>query len=98
MDEIFSCLHQYLNVQFTYQAVESHPEFTPKNVEMAHFKALPSELRSQLHDAAAQLDIEQTESVIAQIADLDAGMAKSLKQHLEQMDFQSLLDFCENLH
>jgi signal transduction histidine kinase/DNA-binding response OmpR family regulator len=98
MDEIFSCLHQYLNVQFTYQAVESHPEFTPKNIEMAHFKALPSELRTQLHDAAAQLDIEQTESVIAQIADLDAGMAKSLKQHLEQMDFQSLLDFCENLH
>lgn len=95
IDEIFTCLHQYLNVEFIYQQNESQPTHSPKYIQLENFKSLPSTLQTQLHDAAAQLDIEQTANVIQQIKTLDETVALNLQQYLEQMDFQAILDLCE---
>ena len=88
-------MHQYLNVEFIYQQAESQPNRALKYIQVENFKSLPSALQTQLHDAAAQLDIEQTASVIEQIKAIDDTVAFNLQQYLEQMDFQAILDLCE---
>ncbi len=96
IDEIFSCLHQCLNVEFIYQALEPQPVYVSEHVPVKQFKALPAALQSQLHHAAGQLDLEQTASVIAEINALDNHVATGLQHYLEQMDFQAILDLCES--
>lgn len=96
IDEIFSCLHQCLNVEFIYQALELQPAYVSDHVPTERFKKLPAALQSQLHHAAAQLDLEQTASVIAKINALDKNVATGLQHYLEQMDFQAILDLCES--
>jgi signal transduction histidine kinase/DNA-binding NarL/FixJ family response regulator len=96
IEEIFTCLHQYLDVQFLYQQTEASSVYTSGHILPESFKHLPAALQTQLHDAALQLDIEQTSSIIEQIKKLDLTIAASLQQYLEQMDFQAILDLCES--
>jgi len=91
IEEIFTCLHDYLKVQFIYQQTEAVVE-PPLTLSVAHFKQLPHPLQTQLHDAALQLDIEQTTQVINQIASHDKNLANQLQQRVEEMDFQAILD------
>jgi hypothetical protein len=60
------------------------------------FKTLPVDLQTQLQSAAAMLDIEQTEQVIAQIPAQNDTIAAGLQQYLQQMDFQAILNLCKS--
>lgn len=91
IEEIFTCLHTHLKVQFIYQQTETTVE-PPLILSAAHFKQLPSQLQTQLHHAALQLDIEQTMHIISQIALCDRNLANQLQQRVEEMDFQAILD------
>jgi signal transduction histidine kinase/DNA-binding NarL/FixJ family response regulator len=95
IEEVFSCLHQYLKVEFIYQQTEASANELPVPMLTECFKNLPSSLKSQLHNAAAALDIEQTTNAIEQIKSLEPNIAARLQQSLEQMDFQAILDLCE---
>jgi signal transduction histidine kinase/CheY-like chemotaxis protein len=98
IEEIFTCLHQYLKVEFIYQdlATETSTLLTPEYIsQIERFKRLPVELQTQLQEAATALDIEQTAHVIAEIKSQDETIATNIQQYLEQMDFQAILDLCD---
>jgi signal transduction histidine kinase/CheY-like chemotaxis protein len=92
IDEIFTCLHQYLNIEFIYQAPEAAATDCAEGMRSECFARLPAELQTQLREAALQLDIEQTMNVVEQIRKLDNAIATILQQYVEQMDFQAILD------
>jgi CheY-like chemotaxis protein len=96
VDDIFACLHEYLKVEFIYQQPESQTLTTPKPLSVEEFKTLPVDLQTQLQSAAAMLDIEQTEQVIAQIRAQNDVIAAGLQQYLQQMDFQAILNLCKS--
>ncbi len=96
VDDIFACLHEYLKVEFIYQQPESQALSTPKPLSVEEFKTLPVDLQTQLQSAAAMLDIEQTEQVIAQIPAQNDAIAAGLEQYLQQMDFQAILNLCKS--
>lgn len=95
IDEIFNCLHQYLNVEFVYQQPVVLPTCLPKQLQPELFKNLPDTLQTQLQEAAIQLDMEQTANVIAQINAIEPQIASCLEEYLEQLDFRAILDLCE---
>ncbi len=91
IDEIFNCLHQYLHVQFIYQS-EKLPTPHSKSISADYFFQLPKTLQNQLYNAALALDIEQSNHIIKQIQQLNPAAAALLTEHIEQMDFQAILD------
>jgi signal transduction histidine kinase/CheY-like chemotaxis protein len=96
IEEIFNCLTHCLGVQFIYEEAKNptaHPTSTTLALRPEHIKALPGDLHKQLYDAALQLDMEQILMVINEIKELDANVGKSLQNYVDQMDFQSILDF-----
>jgi CheY-like chemotaxis protein len=96
VDDIFACLHEYLKVEFIYQQPESQALSIPKPLSVEEFKTLPVDLQTQLQSAAAMLDIEQTEQVIAQIRVQNDVIAAGLQEYLQQMDFQAILNLCKS--
>jgi CheY-like chemotaxis protein len=95
IEEIFTCLEQYLKVEFIYQQSASAPARLPEKIKLECFENLPITLQEQLCDAATQLDIEQTAGVIEQIAAVESSIATHLRDYLNDMDFQAILDLCE---
>ncbi len=91
IDEIFTCLHHYLNIEFIYQSTEPVSNYA-KCIPLDCFKRLPMELQTQLYNAALELDIEQSLHIIDQIKKLDITVAMILQCYVEQMDFQAILD------
>jgi signal transduction histidine kinase/DNA-binding response OmpR family regulator len=91
IDEIFTCLHQYLNVEFIYQPTEPVSNCA-ECMQLECFARLPMELQTQLYNAALELDEEQSIHIIEQIKKLDITVATILQRYVEQMDFQAILD------
>lgn len=91
IDEVFTCLHQYLNIEFIYQPTESVSNGA-ESIQLECFAQLPMELQTQLYNAALELDVEQSSHIIEQIEKLDITVATILQRYVEQMDFQAILD------
>ncbi len=60
-------------------------ELRPEQLEV-----LPSDLLLQLHQAAIELDIDRTQSIIEQIIEHNASIGKVLKKLADRLDYDSL--------
>lgn len=92
--EIFTILAKQLGVKFIY---EDKPEAVPSaqliTVEM--LTALPLTLRQQLHEAAMNLDTEETDAVIAKIRPLASNVAQGLQELANSYQFEQIIHLIE---
>jgi CheY-like chemotaxis protein len=88
--EIFTTLAKVLGVKFVYDDTVIIPppvlEITTDNLNK-----LPLTLQEQLREAALNLDIEETEAVIAQIRNLAPELAKSLENMVQHFQFEQII-------
>ncbi len=89
--EIFSLLKKHLGVDFIYQdkLEPLSPPVLETTVEM--LTRLPPSLLRQLHEAALNLDTEETDAVIAQIRPLEPDIADGLQQLAQHYQFEQII-------
>jgi signal transduction histidine kinase/DNA-binding NarL/FixJ family response regulator len=94
ISEIFAALTSYLGVKFIYSDT---PIVLPPTVEITAemLIKLPSALRQQLHEAVLNLDIEETDAVIAQIRDIAPDIAQSLQELADGYQFEQIIHLIE---
>jgi CheY-like chemotaxis protein len=95
--EIFAELTKHLEVKFVYQDA---PLLVPSpiwEVTVEMLVKLPSELRQQLHEAALNLDTEETDSIIAQIRALAPEAADGLQELAQQYQFDRIIHLTETV-
>ncbi len=92
---VFAALRQVLSVKFTYQdktasELSSSLELTPEMLT-----ALPLSLRQKLNEAASNLDIEETDAVIAQIHNITPEIADALQMMVNNYQFDQIIHLTE---
>lgn len=105
-EEIYDCMAKHLGVQFLYE--ESYEENKSTSDESIATELTPEALNSvsenliaELREAAMELDIELSMSVIEKIKLEDAQIAAELGQLVDRLDFRTLkkiLDVNFSLH
>ncbi len=95
--EVFAALVKYLGVKFIYQdqpdpASSSMAELTPEMVVK-----LPLALRQKLNEAALNLDIEETDAVIAQIHNITPEIANALQELVKHYQFDQIIHLTETV-
>ena len=93
--DIFAILVKYLDVKFIYQ---DKPAPVPSlilepTVEMLN--QLPLVLRQQLHEAALNLDIEETDTIIAKISALAPDVGNGLQELAGRYQFDRIIYLTE---
>lgn len=88
--EVFAVLEKYLDVQFIYRdrpmVISSIPAVTADMLTI-----LPLTLRQQLHEAALNLDTEETDEVIAKIRQLAPDIAEGLQELARCYQFEQII-------
>ncbi|MGZ8222314.1 MAG: ATP-binding protein [Methylobacter sp.] len=95
VQEIFAALTSYLEVRFIYRdtPVLVSPPVRETTIEM--LGKLPAELRRQLHEAALNLDTEETDAIIAQIRTLAPEVSDGLQELAQQYQFEQIIHLTE---
>jgi PAS domain S-box-containing protein len=93
--EIFAILSQQLEIEFIYQdkpVLVSLPlvQLTPEILNK-----LPQELIQQLYEAAQNLDMEETDALIAQIQNIKPEIADALKKLAQNFQFGQIIRLIE---
>ncbi len=89
--EIFETLSLHLGLKFIYENKPESPPIEPViELRPEQLEVLPSDLLLQLHQAAIELDIDRTQSIIEQIIEHDASIGKALKKLADRFDYDSL--------
>jgi PAS domain S-box-containing protein len=94
--EIFSTLTKHLGVKFIYQAPPVGGASFAIAISADKVSQLPEELRRQLRQAALNLDIEATETLISQILGFDPDMAAGLQSLVNHYQFEQISQLAEN--
>ncbi len=92
IEEIFTCLHQYLKVEFIYQEAALSDNSFSEDIKQSCFQTLPDELKQHLQNAALELDMEKTLGVIEEVKKINFSLARQFQQAVEKMDFQAILN------
>ncbi|MEW6521715.1 MAG: PocR ligand-binding domain-containing protein [Thermodesulfobacteriota bacterium] len=97
-EEIFQVMARHLNLRYRYaedlpaaRARQSEADFS-----IDHYRALPFDLRRELHEAVLRLDTERTRSLISVIAASDAATAATLAALAARLDYDRLLTLLES--
>jgi signal transduction histidine kinase/CheY-like chemotaxis protein len=97
-EEIFQIMARHLNLQYVYDeglaegiSRQSGAEFSAEQ-----YRALPADLRRELHEAVLRLDTAQTVSVIRKIAEIDAAMGATFEILAAELDYDRLLTLLES--
>jgi CheY-like chemotaxis protein len=91
-EDIFACLHDFLNVEFVYDENHEEVEIEP---EILNIRNLPDQVLSDLKNYAECYRITNLEEVIETIAELGdefMPMAEMLKKLVESDDMDSVLE------
>jgi signal transduction histidine kinase/CheY-like chemotaxis protein len=99
LEEIWACLQQQLNLEFTYEMTEQATETLapPQTISTDGLRSLPLELLNALREKASELNLKETLAVIDLIANEDAELAISLRHSVEGMDFRPLLQMLDSM-
>ena len=94
---IFDKLTQYLGVKFTYETetqdtVDKSPS---ENLTFQDLSLLPSELVTEIHQAAIAVDGEQIEKLIARIPAPQQHIARVISKMLTNYDFDAIIELTE---
>jgi CheY-like chemotaxis protein len=94
-NEVFAALSQHLGVKFIYQEQPSPPSSDKYELSYEMLSVLPLELRQKLHIAAANLDVDETDAVIAKIRKISPDIASSLEKLVQDYQFDQLIQLTE---
>jgi signal transduction histidine kinase/CheY-like chemotaxis protein len=89
--EIFAALTKYLEVKFIYHDTATFVSSPTVELTTDRLIMLPVELRQQLHEAALNLDIEETDAIITRIRDIDTDAAKGLQKLVNHYQFEQII-------
>ena len=93
--EIFAILVKYLGVKFIYQDRPAPISLPIVETTVEMLGKLPLVLRQQLHEAALNLDIEETDTVIAQIHGLAPEVGDALQDLAQHYQFDRIIHLTE---
>ncbi len=94
--EVFAALSKYLGVKFIYQNHAAVALSAAQELSAETLRLLPEELARQLHQVASNLDIDETNAVIAQIRSLVPDVAEGLQKLADNYQFEEILHLSEN--
>ncbi len=97
--EIFDIMGRHLGVRYQYEAPnETKPTDAPnKELTSNDLATLPELLRSELHQAAINLNIAKTTAVIEKIRESDVQIANSLKALADNFEYDKLIALLDAL-
>ncbi len=93
--ELFAALMSCLNVKFIYRDIPSVEVSPRQKISAEALSSLPLALRQQLHEAASNLDMEETEIVTQQIRQLAPELADALRDLAQQYEFGQIIGLTE---
>jgi PAS domain S-box-containing protein len=93
--EVFAALAKILGVQFIFQDKVAIAPPQDLEVSIETLSKLPSHIQQQLHKAALNLDIDETEFVISQIRQIAPGVADSLQKLAENYQFEQIISLVD---
>ncbi|MFI3156428.1 MAG: response regulator [Methylococcaceae bacterium] len=93
--EIFAILVKYLGVKFIYQDRPAPVSLPILETTVEMLGKLPLVLLQQLHEAALNLDIEETDTVIAQIHALVPDVGDALQELAQHYQFDRIIHLTE---
>ncbi|SKB13861.1 putative Mitogen-activated protein kinase kinase [Planktothrix sp. PCC 11201] len=99
-ENILEMLQKHLGVQFIFEDVNILPISSKNEVDYltkSALAALPSEVLVALEKAISNLDLEQIQSVISQIQDIDPLLAKAIQGTIKNFQYEDLLNLISSL-
>lgn len=95
MSEIFAMLKKQLGIKFVYRETSAPEALVIEHITVEMLSKLPLALRQQLHQAALNLDTEETALIIAQIRNIDPDIADGLQTLAQAYQFEQLIQLTE---
>jgi PAS domain S-box-containing protein len=95
VQEIFAALSQHLAVKFVYRDAPFPVSSPSRETTVEMLDKLPTALRQQLHDAALNLDAEETDRAISQIRLTAPDVADGLQELAQQYQFDRIIRLTE---
>ncbi len=93
--DLFELVAKHTGSRFLLQE-EAPAEKPPLAIDRDMIQAVfPAEVRTRLHQAALDLNLEETLALIGQAGLVAPEVARELRQRVERFDFQSLLDLLQ---
>jgi CheY-like chemotaxis protein len=94
---IFDKLTEHLGIQYLYEAESStiakqSPENTTLSLSHEDLRFLPSELISELNQAAIAIDAEKIEQLITKIPDSQQHITQAIRVMIRNYDFDTIVD------
>lgn len=96
--ELLTKIGQYLGVNYLYEAAESsgEGENLPTELTSASLAVMPESWRSQLYDAAAQVDNEEIFQLLKEIPEDYQALAQGLADLAEQFRCDRIIDLAKS--
>ncbi|MEG4968442.1 AAA family ATPase [Microcoleus sp. B6-A1] len=97
---IFDALHKHIGVQFVFEELNAAPSFTENEVNVltkTAFSELPTELVANLQQAISNLDLEQMQTVINQIREINQPLARASAACIKNFQYEQLLNLIHTL-
>jgi CheY-like chemotaxis protein len=97
---IFDVLHKHIGVQFVFEELNAAPSFTENEVNVltkTAFSELPPELVANLQQAISNLDLEQMQTVISQIREINQPLARASAACIKNFQYEQLLNLIHTL-
>uniref|UniRef100_Q01X79 histidine kinase n=1 Tax=Solibacter usitatus (strain Ellin6076) TaxID=234267 RepID=Q01X79_SOLUE len=95
--EIFDCMARHLGVR--YCRSESQPctrQESPPPLRAEALAGLPQELRAELQDALAALDVERISAVVVRVTERDFGLGSTLSHYADRLEYTAIFQAIEN--
>jgi CheY-like chemotaxis protein len=93
--DIFTVLTEYLGVQFIYSDTPAFVSSPSMEITVEMLIKLPLALRQQLHEAALNLDIEETDVILDQIRNIAPDVANGLQKLARGYQFEQIIHLIE---
>ncbi|MEG4224706.1 AAA family ATPase [Microcoleus sp. N9_B2] len=97
---IFDVLHKHIGVQFVFEELNAAASFTENEVNVltkTAFSELPPELVANLQQAISNLDLEQMQTVINQIREINQPLARASAACIKNFQYEQLLNLIHTL-
>ncbi|MEG4986422.1 AAA family ATPase [Microcoleus sp. BR0-C5] len=97
---IFDDLHKYIGVKFVFEELNAAPTLTENEVNVltkTAFSELPPELVANLQQAISNLDLEQMQTVINQIREINQPLARASAACIKNFQYEQLLNLIHTL-
>ncbi|MEG4801456.1 AAA family ATPase [Microcoleus sp. ARI1-B5] len=97
---IFDALHKHIGVRFVFEELNAAPSFPENEVNVltkAAFSELPPELVANLQQAISNLDLEQMQTAIGQIREINQPLARASATCIKNFQYEQLLNLIHTL-